>query len=287
MIPFRSALKLHRVRSDVEALAPIPAGILEIVRLGSSDYASVADLADACATQATLTRTILREANTTSSSASEITASVAGAVERMGKSRTLTAVLGSVLAGTMDQSLEGYGLARHEMWRHSVITAHIAEVVREQSGVAVSAELPIAALVHDIGIVLMHQHLQGQMSSRIHRGRFVSPAMERGLFGLDHAELGAEIVAHWGLSAEIADAVHHHHAPADCPTNLAFGVLAANEVGSHIMGHVDPTEAHRFSAAVDALELDVAQLHAAATERLVSLGILEDESALARPRLSR
>lgn len=274
MIPFRSAVKLHRVRTDVESLPPIPLGVLGVVHIGCDENASIADMIGACSGQTTLTRAIVREANAGAVSASDITGSLAAAVEHLGRSRTMMAALGSVLAGTMDQSLDGYGLARHEMWRHSLISAHIADVVRTQSSYSISRALPVAALVHDIGIVLMHGHLQGQMSSRLRRGRSISVSMERGIFGLDHAELGSEIVTHWGLSDDIADAVQFHHSPLECPTNLALGVLVSDEIGTLIMGGDDTNMSDGFFAAVDLLGLDFVDLLGEARVHLRDLGIL-------------
>lgn len=74
-----------------------------------------------------------------------------------------------------------------------------------------------AALLRDLGVLLTQQTFPFEWAELLARG--CDPlgedacAREREKFGVDHAEVGAEVLRRWGLPDEIVEPVRHHHHP--------------------------------------------------------------------------
>ena len=104
---------------------------------------------------------------------------------------------------------------RETLWRHSVATAAVARMIATTCGGPAPGVAFLAAAVHDVGLLA---------SERIHGASFgnlvanvdelsAMHEIERESLGWDHAQLGGEIVRHWGLPEPIVVATRYHHAP--------------------------------------------------------------------------
>ena len=103
--------------------------------------------------------------------------------------------------------------------RHALATRYAADRVAEAARIGQRDELAVAALLHDVGQLVLAQ-LYGDdygadpgtetPEERIRR--------ERRELGIDHALVGAVLVRRWGLKPQIAAAIERHHsADADGP----------------------------------------------------------------------
>jgi putative nucleotidyltransferase with HDIG domain len=101
-----------------------------------------------------------------------------------------------------------------ELWRHSVAAAVSASVVeQEQDGEAKAAAFT-AGLLRDIGRLVFASTEQESYAKLIQRARDQGVplfSMERSVLGIDHAELGGELLRRWELPPDIVAAVAHHH----------------------------------------------------------------------------
>ncbi|MBI3368004.1 MAG: HDOD domain-containing protein [Burkholderiales bacterium] len=94
-----------------------------------------------------------------------------------------------------------------------------------------------AGLLHDIGLLALATYFPDELSAALAHSRAEDRSLdqvERPLLGCAHAEIGAAIVSHWRLPAELCDAVRHHHgppaAPGNAPSTLADVVHVADAV---------------------------------------------------------
>lgn len=253
---------------------PIPPQVLDIVDLGRdhAELPAVIRIVDACTT---LSRTVLREANSLTRSSIEVVSSIEAAVTRLGMTRTVVAALGSALEAGIDDQ----GMKRGQLWRHSVASAHVASVVGAQNQQGLSPLLPVAALLHDIGVPMMRQHAGRRVGTR---RQLVEGSVqdERKTTGIDHAEVGARMISHWGLPDEISEAIRFHHAPFSSTSLLAHAVCVSSEVSDHILfaGLSQPPKlsdySDQFFDSLDLLDIEVSALERAATDSLVEHGIL-------------
>ncbi len=132
-----------------------------------------------------------------------------------------------LLAAVLRPMFASAGLSR--LWSHSVGTAQFCSALAGQTQCIGAEEGLILGLVHDfgaLGVQFLPRESSGLYARLVERG---CPAtyVERLLFGCDHGELGAEILAQWDFPDHIIEAVQFHHQPERSASGLAaFAYLA-------------------------------------------------------------
>ncbi len=132
-----------------------------------------------------------------------------------------------MLAAVLRPLFASAGLTR--LWSHSVGAAQFCSTLAGQTEFIGAEEGLLLGLVHDFGALALHfapSETRDRYARLIEQG---CPAtyVERLLFGRDHGEIGAEILAQWNFSDRLIEAVRFHHQPerSDCVL-AAFSYLA-------------------------------------------------------------
>jgi putative nucleotidyltransferase with HDIG domain len=115
----------------------------------------------------------------------------------------------------MDRAIPGYDLSPGELWRHSVAVSVAAEGLVRELGLAASEEVFTAALLHDVGKLVLGQFVEedyARLERALEQG-IPFEAAERIVFDTDHAEIGAAVLAKWSFPEGIVSAVRFHHEP--------------------------------------------------------------------------
>jgi len=72
-----------------------------------------------------------------------------------------------------------------------------------------------AALLHDIGKLLLSRYIDSSILSRIRdmtaSGKLTYLEAERSVLGVDHAQVGSAIAKHWTFPEELVRAIEQHH----------------------------------------------------------------------------
>ncbi|MGC4068939.1 MAG: response regulator [Polyangiaceae bacterium] len=132
----------------------------------------------------------------------------------------------------------------HDLQRHSVVTATIASQLMTDKHQQEDAF--IAALLHDVGHMLLAVHLPEQHRTAVRLAETHHQTLhdaEVALFGVSHAEVGGYLLGIWGLPYFIVEAVANHHEPSRVG-EANFGVLGAVHV-SNVLAHVLLDDANR------------------------------------------
>ncbi|MFB3901990.1 MAG: HDOD domain-containing protein [Acidobacteriota bacterium] len=132
-----------------------------------------------------------------------------------------------------------YGLKGDEVWLHgSIASLAVIEVIRENPRKEIPRIASVAALIHDIGKMLMVKHFDArseELDILCQRQEITFADAERRRFGCNHAEVGAAIAVHWGFPESVAEAIaNHHEAPLPDPTAMMDTVALANLVAKTI-----------------------------------------------------
>jgi putative nucleotidyltransferase with HDIG domain len=141
--------------------------------------------------------------------------------------------------------------------RHGIEVRNAAERIGELAGLEQREELAIAALLHDVGKLVLAE-LYGE--ERLGNGRYESPdervRRERRELGIDHALVGAVLIRRWGVGGGVAAAVERHHA------GDAAGHAAAIRLADLIahQGAGEPIASDALREAAAALGLDEPEL---------------------------
>lgn len=131
-------------------------------------------------------------------------------------------------------ALPQYGLSDGQLWAHSVAAALAAQVLATRRPGVVSPEAFTAALMHDVGKLVLARFLDAERVEALRSaGRAGTPLRqaELELLGIEHAEISAAVLEHWKLPERLRVAVRHHHTPSDSDEPLASAVHVADIVG--------------------------------------------------------
>jgi len=121
------------------------------------------------------------------------------------------------------------------LWGHSMRVAAIAKTISAQERLSKdhSDHAYIAALLHDVGKLLLDAHCQEECN-RVYEvvqaeNRRVAE-VEAELLGITHAEVGAYLLGLWGLPQPVVTAVARHHATAPQPDDIDTGGLGVADI---------------------------------------------------------
>lgn len=220
------------VSTRASQLPPISSSVAELTSVCvRADWL----LEDACAVidrDPLLLGALLREANSAVFGSSTLVDSGHDAVVRLGAARVMAISVDMGLERLLGNGSE-YGPGATDLFRHSYISSIAADVVRERSGANLPQAFAAAALMHDIGeLVLAHFVEESSMldlSAAYNRGLSTAEA-ERSVLELDHAEVTAIICQQWFMPEIISHAIHHHHAPWATDDPLTYAVALADQV---------------------------------------------------------
>jgi putative nucleotidyltransferase with HDIG domain len=159
---------------------------------------------------------------------------------RLGTARLLDIVLGSHLK-RLKISAPMYDLSENELWLHSTAASLAVRAIEKETRNSEIQSLGcVAALLHDIGKLIMVRYLEADvalLSTRCREHGITFVEAEREFFGCDHADVGGAIGRKWGFPEEIASAIEHHHdypvESADLLLNMVIVAnLAAKSIGT-------------------------------------------------------
>jgi len=202
-------------------LAPLPQAALRLVAIFAREDWEDGEVLAVVRLDPVLTGKALGAANSAASGAHKKILDVEDAVRRIGPRAVVGLALAAGAKRSMSHALPQFGLEEGELWRHSVAALLAAEVASTHYRLPYSNAAVTAALLHDVGKVLMARFLDPDALeylrlARLEGGAHTSEA-EKEVLAASHGELGALVAAHWGMPDEIVRAVQFHHDLAGAP----------------------------------------------------------------------
>lgn len=245
------------VYEKARAMRPLPASVCRLAALVADDDSTIDAVVAAVESDPVLIASLLREANSASSSSVEEITTVRAAVVRLGFGRTLVASTAAAVGSESQAALPAYDLRVGEMWKHATTGAVAAEIVRQMADVPLDPGVATAALLHDIGQVLLNDVLQpSRFSGLINCGMAIDEA-EREIVDLDHAETGAVLLELWDVPPVIVEAVRWHHQPGSSERAEAHAVSVASHLAAEILFEAESQRPQRSGIEESLLTLGI------------------------------
>jgi HD-like signal output (HDOD) protein len=231
-------LRLEDIVAETDHLRPLCTSYIRLADLLADEDADLRDIVEVIAYDPILTASMLRTANSASSPPTRPVATVHDAVIRLGTGRVLSVALSAFAACRVHTSTNAFTHLEGEMWRHSVTAALAAETLAGWSRLAVPAGAPAAALLHDVGKLVLAQAVSPHMLQLIGRtasseGRSLTD-VETEVIGIDHGQVGGLVALHWRLPPAIAEAIVNHHVACSHTGPLAHVVYLAQAVSADL-----------------------------------------------------
>jgi len=239
-------------------LPPAPRVLPELLALLRQDNIDGSRVVELISLDPAVTASVLQLCNSAFLGVAQPVDNLHNAVTRLGfrqVARVVASVTGSRIMG---HAQEGYGIDRGELWYHSVASALAAEVVARRMGEDEDL-VYTATLLHDIGKIILSEALERRYADlvRVTEER-QEPLLEteQRLLGLQHAEVGSQLLARWRFPSGMVSAVCHHHAPWEAAPNerLAAFVYLGNMI-AHFMGFGYGRQSFALRGRTEALEI--------------------------------
>ena len=237
-----------RLAAAFEAVERFPALIesrTRVMRAATAETARVGELVEAVEADVALTIAVLRFANR--SSVSGGIGGVPAAIDVLKPSGVL-AIAGTSPVFDFFEPNGGWELRPEQFRVHALATQQAAARIGREIGWVDRDELIVAALLHDIGRLVISKLHPGRRTYFDAVGRTPEQRIreERDQLGIDHALVGGVLARRWNVPQGIAVAIERHHS--EDAEGLAAVVSAADMVAHYSQGEAVTPERLREMA---------------------------------------
>jgi putative nucleotidyltransferase with HDIG domain len=202
---------LEKVIKQIEHLPSLPQVVTKVLAMTDSAHISAVDLSKEM--DQTLSAKVLKMANSAyyGGRAARKVNTVHHAIVIIGLDALKEIILTTSLFHTFRDSKEIESL--QPLWQHSLecglAAKRLAWVVRFEA----MDEAYLVGLIHDIGRLIIQQHFPDQFALLKRRTNGITEeiGLEREIFGMTHAEIGARVAEQWNFPEALIEAIAHHH----------------------------------------------------------------------------
>lgn len=206
--------ELAHALSIVDEIPSIPQVASRVMTAVSESATSADDLRRIIEIDPSIAARILRIANSSIYGFRREVETLRHAITLLG----FRSVESTVLAASLQDVFQNFGLGEKLLWEHSTLTGVVAGKLSTYVEVDVDRETAFTAgLLHDIGKVALsnvYRKRYAKVMARTYNEGLSFVEAERQEFGFDHAVLGAHVAETWQLPAALVSAIRHHHQPA-------------------------------------------------------------------------
>ncbi len=226
--------------SLAETLARLPAqpiAAVRVVTMIEDPNTSAADLARLIETDPALSARVMRLANAPYYGLTRKVSSAARAVVLLGFS-TVRALAVSAACGLLAEQGQ---LGPQGYWSHSVATAAGASVIARQIGMS-TGDAFSAGLLHDLGAALLNREAPAEYERvvRLYESGVAICAAEIEVFGINHAQAGAEVLDGWRFPKSFVRAIAGHHSHPEQMGETLGRVVIAGDVIARMLDDTMP-----------------------------------------------
>lgn len=207
-------IAINAVVRDIRDLPSLPAVVAELLASMEQDDIDLHALAAKIALDQALTAKTLRLANSSFYGMQSTVTTIQQAMAVLGfhSVRTLVTACG-VIGGV--PALPGMALDFDAFWRHSIASAVCARTLARHMKQSPDTAFT-DGLLHDLGTLVLATRFPARYAAveawRLRHGSSAGAA-QLAVFGMDHAEAGSALAAHWKFPRKIQEAIAGHHAP--------------------------------------------------------------------------
>jgi putative nucleotidyltransferase with HDIG domain len=188
-------------------LPTLPGLISKLGALTEDNKVSAQEIARVVSMDQVLSAKVLRLVNSAFYGFSRRVSTVSNAIILLGVNVVKSLTISSSIFEIMEKNVVG-------LWEHSMGVAVAANIISRELKLPEPEETSTAALLHDIGKVIIKIRLQddySQLAVQIKEKGLMMVEAERELFGTDHAEIGEWIAQTWLLPEKLIEPIACHH----------------------------------------------------------------------------
>jgi HD-like signal output (HDOD) protein len=218
---------LSEVLAAIKSLEPLPQVALRVLELAREEDVVPRELVDVIQTDGAITAKVLKLCNSAHFGFRREIASLHEAGNLLGASTLVNLVLTSCASRYFRNYGRSSSRLRQSRWEESVANALASSLIAGQVGVD-RPRAYTAGLLMNIGNLVLDRFLpdrQIELLAAIGSGASLLEA-ERGVLGLDHAQIGARLAQRWDLPELLVDTIAVHHQPSEAQQDARLASCA-------------------------------------------------------------
>lgn len=210
---------VRNIRAFVGGLGRIPSLpslYRDLVELLKREDAGMAEVARLIRKDLGIASQVLRLANSAHTASDRPVVELGQAVSMLGVDSLRALVLFRGMLSNFESS-RPQGLDLEKLWFHSFEVASGLRKLVVLEGETQLGDLAFSVgLLHDIGLVVLATEPSGRYRALLEqalKSRIPLAVLEHDVYGVDHAQIGAQLLSLWGLPPTFCRPVREHHAP--------------------------------------------------------------------------
>jgi putative nucleotidyltransferase with HDIG domain len=207
---------IDSILKSVDMIPAFPASIQKVAELLNDEDYAVADVVNVIKHDQAIAANILKISNSAYFSARQKIKTIHDAVVFLGQQQLIRAVQTAGILKIFQKGGKGYASQAKDFWEHAVAVALMSQILCKKIQGREDPVLYTAALLHDVGKVIMGEYVQEyfqKIIGRVQERKCSFLEAEEEFIGINHANLGGRIAEHWNFPPEIRDAIAYHHRP--------------------------------------------------------------------------
>ncbi len=209
--------KIKKIINEVQKLPTLPAVANKATKLLKDPTCTAIKVSEVIDKDPSLTVRVLRLVNSAFYALRCEVTNVKHAVALLGF-KTISQMV--ITISVFDVFKGGYGkeFDREGFWKHSIGCAVVSQKIAQITDHSNADDCFTAGLLHDIGKVVLDQYLHEEMEKvlKLTQEQEISFAdAETELLGINHADIGGQVMENWKIPLPILVAVKYHHKPLD------------------------------------------------------------------------
>ena len=212
---------VERIMQQLEQLPSLPAVAVLAMDLAMDEKSSMDRIANIVEKDPALTSKILKTANSSFFGRPGRVSNLQQAIVLLGTSSLRSLVLTVCVVDTFNGADENDDcFNKNHLWQHSLLVAIGSRIICDILKIDEPDDMFIAGLLHDIGVNLLSSAAGDEYKTvyeRFQIGTESLEVIENEILGVDHAEIGKNMLNNWKFPSTTSDLVGYHHNIKDVP----------------------------------------------------------------------
>lgn len=215
LTPEQRKARLEEIVSGIQGLPTLPTMLTEINKMMMDPSTTAKQMGALISSDPSITSKILRVVNSSFYGFPSRITTITHAIVILGFNTVKSIVLSVSVFGSLNsEDTDSFNMT--QFWEHSIGVGACTKVVAARTGFSAPEEFFIAGLLHDVGKIILRQHLPDDFEKALaivrERGVPLRVAEEE-VFGINHAEIGGHLLETWKLSKGLVNTIRYHHNP--------------------------------------------------------------------------
>lgn len=234
-----SDIRIHQMVGRILILPSPKSNYDELKHLARQSDTNLEAMADIIARDPSMAAKLLQIVNSAFFGLPHHTASIRQAVAYLGFDVLAGLVTMTHMFNLVEKRAVASQLSLEKMQAHSLLVAGVARQLAGHTNTQTQDQAYTSGLLHDVGMLVLALEMQAEFTQTLDYAKKMHKTFEQvehECLGLTHAEVGACLLAAWGLPSTVVTAIDNHHKIPEPDADLhetSAAVQWAHRITSH------------------------------------------------------